>query len=196
MRDPEVTIEKILHKSGGLFNTQGYKATSISDITQATGLTKGAIYRHFKSKEELEKKALYYLSSQLYDKLRAKIKVETTAGKKLHAMFVFFNSYITDPPINGGCPLMNAAVESDDANPSLRQGALKILNALRDSIITILDNGIQHGQIRPDIDKDYYATVIFAALEGSIILIKLRCKNDDIRMVIRHLERLVKEIET
>ena len=55
MRNPEQTREKILKKSGLLFNTQGYKATSISDITSATGFTKGAIYRHFKSKEELEK---------------------------------------------------------------------------------------------------------------------------------------------
>lgn len=196
MRDSEVTIEKILEKAGSLFNTQGYKATSISDITKATGLTKGAIYRHFKSKEDLEKKALYYLSSKLYDKLRTKIRMEPTAGKKLHAMFAFFNSYITDPPINGGCPLMNAAVESDDANPSLRLGALKILNSLRDSIIIVLENGIRHGQVKSDIDKEYYATIIFAALEGSIMMSKLRGNNDDIRMVIRHLDRIVREIET
>jgi TetR/AcrR family transcriptional regulator, transcriptional repressor for nem operon len=196
VRDSESTIEKILEKSGSLFNTQGYKATSISNITDATGLTKGAIYRHFKSKEDLEKKALYYLSSKLYEKLRIKIKAEPTAGKKLHAMFVFFNSYITDPPINGGCPLMNVAVEADDTNPSLRLGALKILNSLRDSIITVLENGIRHGQIKSDIDKEYYATIIFAALEGSIMMSKLRGNNDDIRMVIRHLDKLVREIET
>jgi AcrR family transcriptional regulator len=195
MRDPEVTIEKILEKSGTLFNTQGYKATSLSDITDATGLTKGAIYRHFKSKEDLEKKALYYLSSQLYEKLRTAIKAQPTAPKKLHAMFAFFNSYITDAPINGGCPLMNAAVEADDNHPALRQGALKILNALHESIVTVLDNGIQHGQIKPDIDKNYYATIIFAALEGSIMMSKLRGNNDDIRMVIRHLNKVVEEIE-
>ena len=42
MRDPQGTRETILKKSGVLFNTQGYKATSISDITEATGFTKGA----------------------------------------------------------------------------------------------------------------------------------------------------------
>jgi AcrR family transcriptional regulator len=167
----------------------------LSDITDATGLTKGAIYRHFKSKEDLEKKALYYLSSQLYEKLRTAIKAQPTAPKKLHAMFAFFNSYITDAPINGGCPLMNAAVEADDNHPALRQGALKILNALHESIVTVLDNGIQHGQIKPDIDKNYYATIIFAALEGSIMMSKLRGNNDDIRMVIRHLNKVVEEIE-
>ena len=91
---------------------------------------------------------------------------------------------------------MNVAVEADDSNPSLRLGALKILNSLHDSIITVLENGIRHGQIKRDIDKEYYATIIFAALEGSIMMSKLRGNNDDIRMVIRHLDRLVREIET
>jgi AcrR family transcriptional regulator len=63
MRNPEQTREHILHQSGLLFNVQGYKATSLSNITNATGFTKGAIYKHFKSKDDLEKETLLYLSS-------------------------------------------------------------------------------------------------------------------------------------
>lgn len=195
MRNPEVTIEKILKKSGTLFNTQGYKATSISDITNATGLTKGAIYRHFKSKDELEKKALYYLSDQLNERLRSVIKSQPTAGRKLRAVFAFFNTYATNPPVKGGCPLLNAAVEADDTNPVLRQGALKILKDLKDSIEIILTNGIRHQQIRRDVDRNYYATVIVAALEGAIMMSKLRGNNDDLKTVIKHLESIVSDLE-
>lgn len=195
MREPEVTIEKILQKSGVLFNTQGYKATSISEITASVGLTKGAIYRHFRSKQELEKKALYYLTSQLNEKLREVVKAQATAGNKLRAMFAFFTSYISDPPIEGGCPLLNAAVEADDTNPILRQGALNILNSLHDSVTTVLQKGIKYGQLKPEIDTYYYATVFIAALEGAIMMSKLRGNNDDIGIVIKHLENMVKEIE-
>jgi TetR/AcrR family transcriptional regulator, transcriptional repressor for nem operon len=195
MGNAEATIEKILQKSGVLFNTQGYKATSISDITELTGLTKGAIYRHFESKNDLEKKALYHLSSILDNKMREVIKAQPTAGTKLRAIFNFFNTYITDPPIKGGCPLLNAAVESDDTNPALRSGALKILNNLRDSIIIILNNGIKYGQLKTNIDKDFYATVVIAALEGAIMMSKLRGNNDDLKKVIKHLETLTREIE-
>lgn len=195
MRDREQTIEKILDKSGILFNTQGYKATSIRDITELTGLTKGAIYRHFESKHELEKKALYHLSETLYEKMREAVRAKKNAGDKLRAMFAFFSTYVTDPPVKGGCPLLNAAIEADDTNPILRSGALKILNTLRDSLVTILDNGIKHGQLREDIDKDFYATVFIAALEGAIMMSKLRGNNDDLRKVIRHLDRLVSDIE-
>lgn len=196
MRNAEVTREKILAKSGVLFNTRGYQATSISDITTATGYTKGAIYRHFRSKAALERKTLSYLSGIMFEKLRPLIKSETSAGDKLRAVFRFFGSYITNPPFKGGCPLMNAAIEADDANAILRKEASAILGILRESLITILKNGIRYKQIKKDIDPEFYATIILASLEGAIMMSKLCGNNTDVRTVIRHLEGQLKNIET
>jgi TetR/AcrR family transcriptional regulator, transcriptional repressor for nem operon len=195
MRNPEQTREKILKKSGLLFNTQGYKSTSISDITNATGFTKGAIYRHFKDKEELEKETLIHLSHAMFESMRGRIKEADTAPKKLRAVFRYFESYITDPPVKGGCPLLNVAIEADDAHPILRRAAVKILDILRDSIVNILDKGIKYKQLRPDIDQTYYATLIIATLEGAIMMSKLRGNNDDIRRVLVHLDKQVEQIE-
>ncbi|MCI8854927.1 MAG: TetR/AcrR family transcriptional regulator [Clostridiaceae bacterium] len=51
---PEVTIEKILDVSQRLFLEKGYDNTTIQDIVDSLGgLTKGAVYHHFKSKEEI-----------------------------------------------------------------------------------------------------------------------------------------------
>lgn len=195
MRDPDKTRERILVKSGGLFNTQGYKATSISDITAATGFTKGAIYRHFKNKAVLEKETLFHLSSIMLEKLQGRIKAEKTAGSKLRSIFKFFESYITNPAIKGGCPLMNVAIEADDAHPLLRKEAVKILDILRDSVIRILKNGIRYGQIKHNIDLEYYASLIIAGLEGAIMMSKLRGDNEDIRRVVKHLELQLRQIE-
>jgi AcrR family transcriptional regulator len=196
VRNPDLTKERILRKSGVLFNTQGYKATSISDITSATGLTKGAIYRHFKSKAVLEKETLFHLSSIMFEKLKGYIKSESTAGGKLSAIFRYFESYITNPEVKGGCPLMNVAIEADDAHPSLRREAIKVLDILRDSVITILKNGIRYNQIKSDIDLDFQATLIIASLEGAIMMSKLRGNNEDIRRVVKHLELQLKTIES
>lgn len=194
MRNPEETRERILKKSGVLFNTKGYKATSISDITGSTGLTKGAVYRHFSSKEELEKEALYYLSSIMFDKVRTLIKEQENAVDKLKALCRYFESYIDTAPLKGGCPLLNAAIEADDSHPSLRKGAIKILDILHNSFVQILENGIRYKQIKPEIDKDYYATVFIASLEGAIMMSKLRGNNRDIKRVILHLESQIAEI--
>jgi TetR/AcrR family transcriptional regulator, transcriptional repressor for nem operon len=195
MRNPEATKEKILKKSGVLFNTKGYKATSISDITDATGYTKGAIYRHFTSKEELEKQTLMHLSTIMFEETKHRIKAQLNAGDKLRAVFKYFESYVTEPVVKGGCPLMNAAIEADDAHPSLKKAALGILDILRNSVLTVLENGIRYKQIKPGIDKEFYATVIIASLEGAIMMSKLRGNNDDIRRVIKHLDDLVTQIE-
>jgi TetR/AcrR family transcriptional regulator, transcriptional repressor for nem operon len=195
IRNPDKTRLKILQKSGALFNTQGYKSTSISDITTATGFTKGAIYRHFKNKEDLEKETLFHLSTFMFTRLRGQIKEEKSAGGKLRAIFKFFDSYITKPELKGGCPLLNAAIEADDANPVLRKEAVKVLNILRDSIIGILANGIKHKQIKKDIDLDGFATIIIGCLEGAIMMSKLRGTNDDIRKMTQFLEKQLKQIE-
>jgi AcrR family transcriptional regulator len=195
MRNPDATKERILTKSGVLFNTQGYKATSISDITTSTGFTKGAIYRHFKSKAALEKETLFHLSSIMFETLQARIRCEATAGNKLRAVVRYFESYISSPAIKGGCPLMNAAIEADDSNPTLRKEAVRILDILRDSVIHILKNGIRFKQIRKDTDLEFHATIIISSLEGAIMMSKLSGNNQDIRRVIKHLERQLESIE-
>lgn len=51
---PEITVERILDVSQRLFLEKGYDNTTIQDIVdQLGGLTKGAVYHHFKSKEEI-----------------------------------------------------------------------------------------------------------------------------------------------
>ena len=195
-RNPDETKSRILTKSGVLFNTQGYQATSISDITSATGYTKGAIYRHFKSKASLEKETLFHLSQRMFEELGGRIRCASTAGDKLRAVVRYFESYVTKPVLKGGCPLMNAAIEADDTNPPLRKEALKILDILHDSLIKVLRNGIRYKQIKADTDVEYYATLIIASLEGAIMMSKLRGDNRDIKRVIRHLESEVKKIET
>lgn len=50
---PEQTVEKILEIAGRLFWTKGYEQTSIQDIVDELGMSKGAIYHHFKNKEQI-----------------------------------------------------------------------------------------------------------------------------------------------
>ena len=63
------TRELIIDKSIPIFNTKGYYATSLSDITQATGITKGAIYGNFKNKDEVASEAW---SAEVFGELIAK----------------------------------------------------------------------------------------------------------------------------
>lgn len=68
---PEQTLEKILNTSAKLFIEKGYEQTSIQDILDDLSLSKGGLYHHFKSKEEILeaviKKRAQYVSDMLND---------------------------------------------------------------------------------------------------------------------------------
>lgn len=90
---------------------------------------------------------------------------------------------------------MNAAVEADDASPVLRKGAIKIMNSIRESLVAILANGIKYKQIQPHVDIEMYATLIFASLEGAIMMSKLTGSDTDIKRTVAFLEKQLKLIE-
>ncbi|MCI8651006.1 MAG: TetR/AcrR family transcriptional regulator [Oscillospiraceae bacterium] len=68
---PEETQRKILDVSFRLFTQKGYDHTTIQDIVDALGMSKGAVYHHFKSKEDILDHLYdrYYVDSKMFDLL-------------------------------------------------------------------------------------------------------------------------------
>jgi len=194
VRNAEITKTTLLEESGKLFNVKGYKATSISDITTKTGLTKGAIYRHFENKAELEKATLTYLINGMMIKLRQQIKKKNDAPSKLNALLDYFAAYTSKPPVHGGCPLINAAVEADHANPELKKVVNRSVLLLHNSIKHILTNGVKYNQLDSTIDKEQLASFIFSALEGGIILSQVTGRKKHLQGVVDELRHRIQEI--
>lgn len=194
MRDSETTKKTIIKESANLFNTKGYKATSISDITKATGLTKGAIYRHFENKSDLEEQALRSLSGIMFTQLGTAIRAAKDFRSKMESIFTFFETYMDSPLYDGGCPLMNAAVEADDTNPLLRGQAILMLAKFKDAINTLVLNGIRHKQVNTNVDVRSFSCVVVANLEGGIMMSKLEGNKEAIMISIDHLRNMVDAI--
>jgi TetR/AcrR family transcriptional regulator, transcriptional repressor for nem operon len=188
VRNKEQTITHLLDQASILFNNQGYKHTSISDITTATQYTKGAIYRHFQNKESLEVAAFKHLMQKVYAIIGPAIRHEKNAQAKIYAFLGFFESYVTQPIISGGCPLLNVSVEADDLDPELKKHAQKALITLEQTLCTILENGIKHGQIKANTPIIVIAKVLIATIEGGIMTSKLTGNNADIQTIIKYIK--------
>ena len=67
---PEQTVEKILDAAALLFLQKGYQNTTLQDIIDATKLSKGAVYHHFRSKEEIAQRVGDRLGDQMWEPLR------------------------------------------------------------------------------------------------------------------------------
>jgi AcrR family transcriptional regulator len=173
MRKGEQTRAMILARVAPLFNQQGYFGSSLSDIMQQTGLEKGGIYNHFASKEQLALEAFDYSYAMLDQRIRAALSGKMHAIQRLSALLSYFQDLVNDPPIPGGCPILNTAIESDDAQPALRDRARAAMDELRSTIRRILSKGIERGEVRPGVDVETWASVMVATLEGAVMLSRL-----------------------
>lgn len=182
--DSKQTRLLILKEASKLFNVQGYAATSLSDITTATGLTKGAIYRHFGSKTGLEKEALTYMCSAMMDQVASLIKAEKTAPDKLMVILDFYGGYAVNPPFHGGCPLTNASIEMDDSDSGLRDVVNEVTKKLHASVKHIIEKGIEHGQLNEQMDSSSFASLLVASVEGAISMMKVTGVKKHLRDVV------------
>lgn len=93
-KHPEETVEKILRVSLKLFQEKGYEATTIQDIVDALGMSKGAIYHHFKSKADI----MDLLSERYYQNLSWFPDPKGIPGENgLEKLRYVFRYFLSDP---------------------------------------------------------------------------------------------------
>ena len=167
----EKTRQFIIERTASIFNKKGYTGTYLSDLTDATGLTKGSIYGNFKDKNEVAVEAFRYNYKFQTEQILNKIEKENNTADKL---LVFLNHYRTAfKPIfkNGGCTILNTAVDSDDGNDLLKKEVIRSINNWHSKIISILNEGITKNELMA-IDPDNFSYRMIALIEGSVMLAK------------------------
>lgn len=185
------TRQFIIEKSAPIFNKKGYSATTMADILQATGLAKGGIYGNFNSKDEIAAEAFEYAYTRLKEDLRFKIKQEKTAYDKLIAILDYYHNYTSNPHIDGGCPLLNTAIDADDNIPFLKKKAKAALDEMVGSLEYIISKGIEKDEFSKDLQAAAEAEIFFATIEGAIMMSKL---SDDPRVLNRLLDVLKERV--
>src|SRR5262245_27828499 len=168
MTKGEETRLRILEQAAPLLNRHGFQNAPVSEIMRVTGLQKGGLYNHFASKEEL--------SLAAFDLLMEKIQARVIETHRRHdrplAQLIAHIELIGHghTSMEGGCPIANGMVESDDTNPALRARVKGVLERWRKLIAQIVANGIVQGAIRADVNPDEVATHVIGTLEGGQLL--------------------------
>ncbi|ABA22103.1 transcriptional regulator, TetR family [Trichormus variabilis ATCC 29413] len=194
MSKGEETKTRILQQAAELFNQQGYAGSSISDIMRVTGLQKGGIYNHFHSKDELALQAFDYAIASISKHYRMALRSKRHAIERVQALIQVFSSFAENPPITGGCPLLNTAVESDDTHPALRERTQQAMNSWLNMIRRIIQTGIERGEIQPHVNTEEIATIIVATLEGAIMMSQLYDDTIYMQRAVNHLNHYTENI--
>jgi AcrR family transcriptional regulator len=172
MKKGEATRQRIVARTANLLNKQGYRSTPVSAIMEVAGLQKGGIYRHFDSRAELTLEAFWYAVGRMRDRLTDALEGHKSATDQLLALLAVVGKASRDQAFGGGCPIMNLAIESDDADPKLRAAAREAMSDLIGLFERIIAEGIGQGEFKKQ-NARTLASSIVASLEGGMMLSNL-----------------------
>lgn len=189
----ENTTQYILDVVAPIFNKKGYTATSMNDVTNATGLTKGAIYGNFKNKEELALEAFNHNIRFVMDKIKLILTEIESPLAKLHAITNFYRDYYKNNINFGGCPILNVGVDANNTNPHLYERVKYVTIKLKDSISKIIIEGIEKKEINKDIDAGLYGGRIFSLIEGASFTSELLQDDQYLIDMMNHIDKMISD---
>lgn len=188
------TREFIIASAAPIFNQKGFAGASIADILDATGLEKGGLYRHFASKDELALAAFEHGLGILEARRTAAQARERTAIGRMRADVDTIAASIADPPLPGGCPILNTAIDADDTHAALRARAATAMRDWQSHLRETIEAGVASGELRADADAAATASVLTAALEGAIMVTALLREPAHMQRVARHLHAFIDDL--
>lgn len=191
MSKAQNTKARIVEQAALLFNQQGYAGASMSDLMRLTGLQKGGIYNHFKSKDELALEAFDFAVNRVQQKFMGALKGKRHAVDRLIALLWVYRHMLDDPLLKGGCPILNTAVESDDTHPALRTRTQQAMDTWHYLIQRIVNKGILRGELRSTVDAEVVSSILIATLEGAVMLSKLYGDVTHLEYALKHLHDYV-----
>jgi TetR/AcrR family transcriptional regulator, transcriptional repressor for nem operon len=165
LRDPERTRERLLQAASREIYRSGFQSAGLDKILASAGVTKGALYHHFRGKQ-----ALGYAV------------VEEVIAPDVHGKWVRPLQSVKDPidaligavqripvrpgDVRGGCQLNNLAQEMSPLDAGFRKRLAIIFHGWREAVASVLREGQTRGRVRREVEPTDAAGLLIAMVEG------------------------------
>ena len=171
MRDPKRTRELLLQAAFREVYRSGFQSAGLDAILASTGVTKGALYYHFDSKEAL---GYAVVEEIIGPDLRAKwLRPLQKGNDPIKALIGIVQAESVRPEdVRGGCPLNNLAQEMSPLDEGFRKRLAMVFHAWQEGIAAALREGQTSGRVRRDVEPAAAAGFLIATLEGYVSLAK------------------------
>ncbi|MCK4535105.1 MAG: TetR/AcrR family transcriptional regulator [Syntrophobacterales bacterium] len=193
--------EKIVYTAMKLFSVKGYESTSLTDILDAAGTSKGGFYNHFKSKDELFYEVLKE-ARKIWREccFHGLDKIEDPVEKLKAFLLNYKDRYLKNSDsFPGGCIFITFSVGLNGKRPDLTSDITEKFNKLRQMIKSFLDKAKETGKIRADIDTAGASEIIFSTMLGSSVLHRADKSENDldhtIGTLIDFIDSLVQKVD-
>lgn len=189
----ERTTAYIIETVAPIFNKHGYIGTSMSDLTEATGLTKGAIYGNFENKEALALSAFEHNRNLLLQAIDDKLSTGTEALARLYSLLNFYKQYDVFTLPMGGCPLLNVGIDAQGNNKLLAAAVKETIKDIEGKVALILENGAKQNEIKLPVPPLQFAKQLFTMVQGAVAMSTMTQDRKYLVNTITYLEFLVKQ---
>jgi AcrR family transcriptional regulator len=159
--------EKILQESIKLFLAKGFSGSTTNELVCLSGVSKGSLYWHFKDKNDILSQILDKYCAEFLEVARSKIKnCKGTFPNKFKSFYKFVSEFARD---NRSLLLVFTAllIEFAGTGCDLEMRMKEINNDFILIIQELIQDGIQDGTVRTDIDPVIYASLVVSTLMGS-----------------------------
>src|SRR2546425_8721864 len=162
---PEPSRKQLMSAAIDGFARLGYQGTSIDRIARDAGVTKGAVYYHFRDKEELLFEAV---KDQVGGFERDVLRATTPAQDALTALRRVVDACFVHATVsNHRRFIITLMIEALDTNPRLSVEFRNILRRMRAFMTSVVRRGQQHGSLRSDVSPEAAATAIMGGIIGA-----------------------------
>jgi AcrR family transcriptional regulator len=184
-RSEEERREQILGAARKAFIRRGYFSTSVEDIADVAGLSKGGIYFRFKAKGDIMKSIVDGEYAQSMTFFKAVANSTDTARQKLEMLTTFFiQAFVSDKDAPRFSLVRTECALRDD---KLRRSLLKMQRQYLDHLVEILNAGVASGEFRK-VDGEATAVVLKAIMDGIEGALALGLEVDSARLAKAGLE--------
>jgi AcrR family transcriptional regulator len=172
MEDSATLKEKIIHESLKLFSLKGFSNTSTQDIMREVKASKGGLYNHFKSKDDIFLAVLSEARKIWRQRnLDGLDQIEKPVAKVRKLLENYRDRYLTDRnTFPGGCIFVTLSVELDDQkslfSKELNEGFIR----LKAMIKRLLDQGKKSGELRKNVNTESVTEMIFSGMIGASVM--------------------------
>ncbi len=148
---PNTRRDELLQLAATMFAERGMRATTVRDIADSAGILSGSLYHHFSSKEEMVDEVLRGFLDWLFERYQQIVETESNPLERLKGLFMAsFEAIAT----------RHAAVViyQDEAKHLSSQERFAYVDERnkeqRKMWVDVLNQGIEEGYFRPDVDVD------------------------------------------
>lgn len=183
----EETKDRIVSVAMRLINLRGVAGASMQALMEETGLEKGGLYRHFESKEQIAVASFEMYIRSVAGRLQRSVAGISSPLARLIASIQTLAGIASDPVVEGGCMVMNIAIESDFTNSTLSAMARSTFKRWTRLIERESRAAVKAGELRTSADASMIASTVVSAIEGAIMLSAITKDAGHARRVTEHL---------